>query len=627
MPGLFGFVGLGTAPRLDRATSEPVLREMGGRLAHGGSERIETWIDPEAAVAIGRCASPHTEPIPWPDTTARSLSFFDGVLHASADRAEDAKEPEERLLQLSGFFSSAAVARDPRRIVLAVDRHASHPITFAVLGDCLYFAAEAKALLAVPAFPRRLNPAVLGLFFGGGYALSDQTLLAGVERLTGGEMLVIDRDGWSRRAYWQYRLRDSGDGTSADQLTLELAELIRAAVARNFERPEHAYVLLSGGADSRAIAASAHELLEPTGARLRTVSWTFGDPVPESDEPVARRLAAALGSAHTWLARDVSHFGRDFLRLSYLLEGLSDTPASHPYEMEMIRRMSDRGASCVLRGDECFGWGNPVATVEDALSELGLRRLGGLARMEALLAPQAFAAWDEAGGAALDRLARSRHGQDPDEARDELYFSHRLQGLLNSISHAKFVVADHRNPLLDEAILDFNGRVPGRLRRDKQLFRRACARTFPRFWALPFAKHQNLVPWKHQFSSETPARRFLEAELADDDSTVWDYFRREAVRSWFAEMRPPEHAGAGVGVRTRAVGVARALLRRVPAVERRVRSEYQRRVLRPEDFFLRFLTVKAFLDLFLAGDGGRRAYEARIERALALDAASGRGRG
>ena len=88
------------------------------------------------------------------------------------------------------------------------------------------------------------------------------------------------------------------------------------------------------------------------------------------------------------------------------------------------------------------------------------------------------------------------------------------------------------------------------------------------------------------------------------------HFRRDAVRSWFEEMRPPEPDRAGVGVGSRALGVAGTVLRRVPAVERRIRSGYQRRVLRSE---------RAFLDLFLAGDGGRRA--------VALEAASGEGRG
>jgi hypothetical protein len=80
-------------------------------------------------------------------------------------------------------------------------------------------------------------------------------------------------------------------------------------------------------------------------------------------------------------------------------------------------------------------------------------------------------------------------------------------------------------------------------------------------------------------------------------------------------------------VRRAAREILRGLLRTVPALERRVRGEYRRRVLRVEDFFLRFLTVKAFLDLCYTGDGSRRVFERRLERALALDASAARARG
>jgi asparagine synthetase B (glutamine-hydrolysing) len=568
MAGLFGVVALAAGRPLERSGCEPLLREMAGRLSHGEQERAELWFAPEAGAALGRLVAPRREPIPWPAEGSFPAWLLDGILHPGDTPAT--AQPEERLRGLGGFFSAAAVEREPRRVVLAVDRHASHPLAFAVHGEFLYFAPEAKALLAVPGLPRQPNPSALGLFFGGGYVLADRTLLAGVERLGGGEMLVIERSGPSRRAYWEYRLTDAGDGTPAPELERELAELVRATVARNFGSAERS---------------------------------------------IARRLAAELGSDHAWLPREVSHFARDFTRLAWILEGLSDTPASHPYELEMVRRMVERGFERVLRGDECFGWGHPVPSIEAALSELGLRRPRGLGRLEQLLRPGACAAWDEAGAAELERLARSVHGQSPDTARDELYFRHRLQGMLNSIAWAKHVVTDHRNPLLDEAILDFNTRVAAPLRNEKQLFRRACARAFPRVWSLPFAKSQNLVRWGLQLSTPTPARRFLAAELADEDSPVWEHFRRDAVRAWFDELRPPAS-----GARRSAMARLRSALARIPALERRLRTEFQRRVLRPEDFFVRFLAVKAFFDLFVAGDGGRRAYEARLERALALDA-------
>ena len=102
---------------------------------------------------------------------------------------------------------------------------------------------------------------------------------------------------------------------------------------------------------------------------------------------------------------------------------------------------------------------------------------------------------------------------------------------------------------------------------------------------------------------------------------------RDGVRAWFAELKPAAGPAGGAGARRAAREILRGLLRTVPALERRVRGEYQRRVLRVEDFFLRFLSVKAFLDLCYAGDGSRRVFERRLERARAVDASAARAQG
>jgi asparagine synthetase B (glutamine-hydrolysing) len=623
MAGLFGLVSLRRDPALDRRASEALLDEMAARLAHAPGQPGQRWLDPENGVALARSHSPWLEASAWPALREPEapLLFADGVLHGGV--AKPLPDPDSwasTFSELRGFFAAAIVAPGARRTSIAVDRHASHPIQFCVVDDVLYFAPELKALLAVPGLRKQLDPAALGLLLGGGYVPPGATLLRGVERLHGGEALRIEGGRWRRERYWRYRLSREGDGTPPAELERELGGLLRAAVGRNFARPERTFVLLSGGSDSRALAAAAHELA--AGAfPVRTVSWTFGAASEDSDEPVARQLVDRFGFDHSWLPRQVDRFGRDFTRLAYLLEGLSDTPASHPYEMEMIRAIAETGRPCVLRGDECFGWGEPVADAGSALAELGLRPPAGLGRMDALVSSTLLRESDEAARARLDEIAAAQRGRDPDTVRDELYFELRLQGLLNSIAWPKFAVADHRNPLLDEAILDFNTRVPAAHRADKRLFRRACAQAFPEFWRVPFAKRQNLVEWRRQLAGPSALRRFVEAELADSESGAWEIFRREELRAWLRSLEPAPEANARARGRVR--GRLRELLRLAPAVERRLRSGYQRRVLRIEDFFGRFLVVKAWLDLFYHGDGGRAAFERRLARAEAIDTGSG----
>jgi hypothetical protein len=52
-----------------------------------------------------------------------------------------------------------------------------------------------------------------------------------------------------------------------------------------------------------------------------------------------------------------------------------------------------------------------------------------------------------------------RRAMDPNDAKDYLYFNHRLQRYLGSSAYFKQVVLAHRNPLLDSEILDFIARI------------------------------------------------------------------------------------------------------------------------------------------------------------------------
>jgi asparagine synthetase B (glutamine-hydrolysing) len=622
MPGLFGFFALAPGSRLEPHVASGLLAEMAQRMSHLGDEIVETWDDPASGLAIARIRVRAGRNVAWPGAGevagARRRVFVEGVI--PGDTVSRVHEVTERgnaaLASLEGSFSLAAWEPWRRRLTLAVDQRASRPLVYARVGGALYFAPEVKALLAVPGIDKALDPAAIGVFLGAGHLLSTQTLFGSVRRLSGGQRLIAEpgRSGsGSLRIEGEdrYRLSASGDGTAPRELEEELCALVRGAVERRAAIPA-TVVFLSGGVDSRILAAEAQGAARARGDRIRTVSWGTPERRVGSDVEVAAIVARAIGSVHRRLDREIGAYRACFVETTYLLDGLTDLPAYHPHEHTLMRALGAGGARVVLRGDECFGYESHVGTIDDALATLGLRRLAQVRRVRGLLAPRALATWGGAGAAALDELVAGVRGAHPDDAKDLLYFRHRLQGYLGSAAYLKQAVLDHETPLLDEKILAFNARIPAPLRAGKRLFLSAARRLSPEVFALPFATRDNLEDWAALVAGSSPVHDHVAQELADRESGIWEHVDREALGAAFARAHAPSALTAALGLRGLPRRAVRSLVRAVPPVERSLVASVQRRTLRFDQICFRLLVLKTFHDLFVTGDGSRRALARRL---------------
>ncbi len=481
-------------------------------------------------------------------------------------------------------------------------------------GSRLYFAPEVKALLAAPGVDKSLDEAALGVFLGAGYLLAEQTLFAGIRRLAGGEALVAEPGRVRVEPYWRYRVSERGDGTDPAELEEELAALVRNAVERDLGDPERAVVFLSGGVDSRTIVGVAQAAARRQGTRVSTVTWAAPDAREGSDRDVARTLAEMLDTRHRAVVRQVTAWGQRLTGVTYLLDGLTDVAAYHPHEHAVMRDLAAGGARTVLRGDECFGWEPHTESLEEAWLSLNLRSPRLLKHVGRVVPPPALARLEAAAEAALEEAGRHLEGEHPDNARDLLYFRHRLQSYLGSAAYLKHAVLDHRTPLVDEELLDFNARVPAALRAGKLLFCRAAARLAPHLFTLPLASRGNLEDWGRLLTTRSPVRRHVEAELADEDSGIWQLFDREALLAALPPLGASPDRAASARLERGAKRIARVALRLTPSIERRLVTRSHRAGLRFDQLCLRVLVLKAWHDLFVTGDGSREALEARLAK-------------
>jgi asparagine synthase (glutamine-hydrolysing) len=251
------------------------------------------------------------------------------------------------------------VNRTRESATLFNDRYGLHRLYWHQAPDAFYFAAEAKAILAVCPDVRAVDERGLAEYVSCGCVLENRTLFKGINLLPPGSAWVC-RDGKVARrsayfdpAEWEQQPRLGPE---------EYYEELRSAFSRNlplyFSGSQRVAISLTGGFDTRMIMAW-HKA--PPGT---LPCYTFGGASREShDVLVGRRVAAATDQPHA-----IIRVGPDFLarfahyaeRTVYLTDGCADVSRSADlYVNEIARtvapvRMTGNYGSEVLRRVRAF---------------------------------------------------------------------------------------------------------------------------------------------------------------------------------------------------------------------------------------------------------------------------------
>lgn len=240
---------------------------------------------------------------------------------------------EAWLLARDGDFLIAAIDEESGRTRVVTDPLGRLPVYIATIGSATVLSRELKFLreyadaVGDPLEIDRLGVAQTLQF---GYRLGTRTLFDGVQRLGPAEVVTID-DGVEVDTLHRHDFGQTPQ--AAHDLKTNVAELANrfvAACRARATRSDDTVVALSGGLDSRAVAAGLATSDEPFRAR------TFDRPDGTNVDEVraARRVADELGIPWTSQVASASDRhrerllemkqGMNYLRLSYLLDFLED---------------------------------------------------------------------------------------------------------------------------------------------------------------------------------------------------------------------------------------------------------------------------------------------------------------
>jgi asparagine synthase (glutamine-hydrolysing) len=265
---------------------------------------------------------------------------------------------------LNGRFHGLLTDRSRGTILLFNDRYGMHRLYHHQSNDAFYFAAEAKAILAVRSELRRVEPRAFGEYVACGCVLENRTLFDGIEVLPGAARWRIKNGAVEEKgAYFHPRQWEGQETLESEKYYHELREVFARSLPRYFDARERIGLSLTGGLDTRMILA--WQKLTPGSLPC----YTFGGTYRECrDVLVGRQVARACKQPH-----EVIEVGQDFLarfhryaeRTVYLTDGCADVRrASDLYLNERVReiapvRLTGNYGSEVLRTVRAFKPGNP----------------------------------------------------------------------------------------------------------------------------------------------------------------------------------------------------------------------------------------------------------------------------
>lgn len=375
MPGIVGLV-----TRMPRERAEVELRQMLDDLRHEEFYTAGMWADESLGVYVG-----------W---TARKDSFSDGMPVRNERRdvvlvfsGEEFPEPGtvQRLKErghdldvhgpsylvhlyeenpsfpsgLNGRFHGLLIDRSRGTATLFNDRYGMHRIYYHQSKDAFYFAAEAKAILAVRPELRRVDPRGLGEFVSCGSVLENRTLFRGVRILPPGSAWVCRNGSVEEQgSYFQTKEWEEQEPLDPESYYRELRDVFARNLPRYFTGRERIAMSLTGGLDTRMIMAWQ----KPDPGALPC--YTFGGMLRDcQDVTLSRRIAGLCKQSHQVLPA-----GQEFLaqfpyyaeRAVYLSDGCADVSRSPDvYLNELAReiapaRMTGNYGGEVLRGVRAF---------------------------------------------------------------------------------------------------------------------------------------------------------------------------------------------------------------------------------------------------------------------------------
>lgn len=371
---------------MPRAQAEPQLQRMVAALCHDSTYSSGIWIDESLGVYVGWIARKNSfcDGMPLRNETGDVVLVFSGENYPESGTRLRLKERGHQIegkeasylvhlyeedsrfpVSLNGRFQGLLTDRTRGTATLFNDRYGLHRVYYHRSADAFYFAAEAKAILAVRPELRRIRAESLGEFVACGCVLENKTLFECVDVMPPASAWVFRNGSIElQNTYFSPQEWENQGTLDPEGFYGELRETFSRILPRYFNGGEPIGMSLTGGLDTRMIMAW-HK--SPPGA---LPCYTFRGPFRDcQDLVISRQVAKICGQPHQVIpvgSEYLSRFARYAERTVYLTDGCASVNrASDLFANERARdiapvRMTGNYGSEVLRWTPAFKPSDPM---------------------------------------------------------------------------------------------------------------------------------------------------------------------------------------------------------------------------------------------------------------------------
>jgi asparagine synthase (glutamine-hydrolysing) len=381
MPGIVGLIT--KAPRRE---VEPQLLRMVSAIRHQPTYTTGIWIDESLGVYVGWAlrTDSFSQGMPLVNETGDVVLAFSGEEYSRRTIAAELKRqghelslhPASHLVHwyeedpsfpagLNGRFHGLLIDRRADRVTLFNDRSGMQRLYYHESEGALYFAAEAKAILAVRPQLRRIDVRGLGEYLSFGCVLENRTLFHGLRVLAPGSAWRFQNGAVQRETYFDPSEWEGEAPLDPSRYYLALRETFSQVLPRYFDGEERVGMSVTGGLDTRMIMAWHNA--PPGSIPCYSFVGTYRD---SQDAILGRQLAALWGQPHHRVEVGqgfLSQFPEYARRTVFLTDGCADVSVSPVlYSNAQARqiapvRMTGNYGSEVLRANRAFKPEEPLA--------------------------------------------------------------------------------------------------------------------------------------------------------------------------------------------------------------------------------------------------------------------------
>lgn len=263
--------------------------------------------------------------------------------------------------RLNGQFAFAIFDKNKQSLFLARDQFGICPLFYTLTDGVFIFGSEIKAILKHPLVRREVDMTGLDQVFTFPGLVSPSTMFKGIRSLKPGHHLVVTKDGFAEKEYWDldYPDKDYDYGNKPESYYVEgLDEYLTRSVKYRLNADVPVGFYLSGGLDSSIVGGLMKKIQPDT--RFRSFSVGFPDLIDQDydERNYQRMMSHHLSSTHHEIEfdwndvdkrlREAIYFAESPLKETYNTCSLALSAAVNSQNVKVI--LSGEGADELLGG-------------------------------------------------------------------------------------------------------------------------------------------------------------------------------------------------------------------------------------------------------------------------------------